>query len=77
MTKLLDEAIAKLKALPEEDQADAAAMLDMFVEQRSHHYTLTGEQIAEVERIMQDIRDGRMEFVSEAEMDEIWKKYEL
>lgn len=75
MTRL-DEAIAKLKALPEEDQADAAAMLDLFVEQRSHDYSLTYEQVVEVERIMREIKEGRMEFVSEEEMEELWKKFE-
>ncbi|MFK8251426.1 hypothetical protein [Ancylobacter terrae] len=77
MSTLLDEAIAKLKALPEDRQADAVALLDMFFAQGEARYVLTPEQVAEVEDTLRELDAGRMKVFSEEEMDEFWRRYGL
>lgn len=74
MTKLLGEAIARLKALPEEDQDRIAGMLLGLAETSRFHYELTPEQIREVEIAMAEAARG--EFVSDEEMAELWRRFE-
>ena len=50
MTKLLQDAIEKLKELPEERQDELARMLIDVAADDLHPYRLTDEQVAEVER---------------------------
>lgn len=50
MTRLLEEAIAKLQKLPDERQDEAAELLLSLVEQDPRTLHLTEEQCAEVER---------------------------
>jgi hypothetical protein len=54
MNKQLDEAITRVKALPDERQDEAAALLFEFLEQEQEEYVLTLEQIAEIERRLSD-----------------------
>ena len=50
MTKSLQEAIEKLKELPEERQDELAEALTAVAEEDLHRYHLTDEQVAEVRR---------------------------
>ena len=50
MTKLLEEAIAKLRELPEDEQDRAAGFLLDFAVPNGQDYHLTDEQLAEVRR---------------------------
>jgi hypothetical protein len=71
MTRLLDEAIAKVRRLSDEEQDYAAAMLLGFADREADSYELTPEQLAEVELARQQIKDGH--FISDEEMRERWR----
>ncbi len=58
MTKLLDEAVAKLRELSEEEQDYAAAMLLGFADREADKYQLTPEQVAEVELARKEVKEG-------------------
>ena len=49
MTKLLDEAVAKVRGLSDAEQDRVAAMLLGFADRDVDRYQLTPEQLAEVE----------------------------
>jgi hypothetical protein len=64
MNKRLDDAISRLKSLPEDRQIEAAELLLDFLDADTAGISLTPEQIAEIER-----RLGNDEpFASEAEV---------
>jgi hypothetical protein len=73
MTKLLENAIAEARALPESEQ-DLGAKVLLSVIHEDSGYHLTPEQVEEVKRIQQDLRDGKMDILSEDEMAEFWRK---
>jgi len=50
MTKLLEQAIAKVRELPEDEQNRAAEFLLDFASPDDQRYHLTDEQLAEVRR---------------------------
>ena len=50
MTERLEEAIAKVRKLPRDRQDEAAELLLSVVEEGSATFCLTTEQVAEVER---------------------------
>lgn len=54
MNKHLSEAIARVSELPEEQQEAAAAMLLNFIEHDGPEIELTPEQIAEIERRLEE-----------------------
>ena len=54
MNKRLDEAINRLKALPDDRQGEAADLLFEFIEAEHADIRLTSEQIAEIERRLSD-----------------------
>jgi hypothetical protein len=54
VNKHLDEAIARVKALPEDRQREAAELLFEFIANEHPDFYLTPEQIAEIERRMSD-----------------------
>ena len=66
MTKLLQDAIEKLKELPEERQDELAQALIEVAESDMHPYRLTDEQVAEIER---RIANPHRKFVSLQELD--------
>lgn len=74
MTKLLDEAIAKARELSETDQDIAAEAVLSVVYKDTPSATLTPEQIEEVKRIQQNIREGKATFATDEEMNALWKK---
>ena len=61
MNKRLDEAINRLKALPDDRQGEAADLLFEFIEAEHADIRLTSEQIAEIERRAQDELAGAAE----------------
>jgi hypothetical protein len=74
MTKLLEQAIATVRALPDEEQDAAADALFVHLEGNHRHLTLSAEQIEDVRRIQRDIREGRLHLASDEEMVALWKK---
>ena len=54
MNKRLDEAIARVKELPENRQREAAELLFELIGNEQPDAYLTPEQIAEIERCMSD-----------------------
>jgi len=74
MTKLLEEAIATLRNLPESDQDMAAKFLLGFANPEARRFRLSEEQAAEVEVAKREVREGKV--ASDAEMDEVWRRFE-
>ena len=54
MNKQLNDAIAKVQALPDDKQSEAAALLLEFLDQEQAGFDLTPEQVAEIERRLSD-----------------------
>jgi hypothetical protein len=75
MTKLLEQAIASLRMLPEGEQDVAARFLLGFANPDAGHYQLTDEQMAEVELAKQEVRAG--EIATDVEMVEVWRRFGL
>jgi hypothetical protein len=73
MTKLFQEAIEKIKKLSDEDQDIAAELLLTFADANTPQYRLSPEQVEQVKRIQQEIKDGKATFVSDEEMTTFWK----
>jgi hypothetical protein len=73
MTKLLEEAIAKVRDLPESEQEIAAGFLLGFANPDAHRYRLTGEQTAEVELAKREVREGKI--ATDAEMADVWRRF--
>jgi hypothetical protein len=75
MTRRLDEAIEKVRALPADDQDRLADVLLAVVEESGSNYRLTDEQIAAIERAQESARRG--DFATDEEMDELWRRFGL
>lgn len=73
MTKLLEEAIATVRELPDGDQDMAAKFLLGFANPDAHTYQLTDEQVAEVERAKREVREGKI--ATDSEMAEVWQRF--
>ncbi len=54
MNRQLSDVIIRVQALPDDRQAEAAALLLEFLDQGQHVPNLTSEQIAEIERRLSD-----------------------
>jgi hypothetical protein len=54
MNKRLDEAVARVKALSDEQQGEIAEILFDFLERDNLDIQLTPEQVAEIERSLAD-----------------------
>lgn len=74
MTKLLEDVIDRVRTWPEDRQDEAAEVLLDLEAQRSSGYRLTVEQLREVQRIRQKLRDGSATFATEEQMAAFWKK---
>jgi hypothetical protein len=59
MTKLLEEAIARLRALPESDQDVAARFLLGFADPAARAVQIGDSEAAEVEHARREIREGQ------------------
>jgi hypothetical protein len=75
MTKLLDDVIARVRALPASDQDDIAALLAEVVDNRESVPPLTDEQLEQVRRAQEAVRRG--EIATDEEMDELWRRFGL
>jgi hypothetical protein len=75
MTKLLDEAVAKVQALSDVEQDRVAVMLLGFADREADSVQLTAEQVAEVELARQEAKQGL--FASDKEMAELWRQFGL
>jgi len=73
MTKLLEQAIASLRLLPEREQDVAAKFLLGFANPDSDRYQLTDEQVAEVELAKEEVRAGKV--ATDSEMDDVWRRF--
>jgi hypothetical protein len=74
MTKLLEQAIASVRQLPEGEQDIAAKFLLSFANPEARRYELTDDQLAEVELAKREVREGK--FATDAEMDGVWRKFD-
>lgn len=74
MTKLFDDVIGRVRTWPEDRQDEAAEVLLELEAQRGGHYRLSPEQIREVQRIRQKLRDGTGTFATDEQMAAFWKK---
>ena len=73
MTKLLDEAIAKVRGLTEAEQDLAAEVLLDAFGRRDDAYHLTAEQIAEAQRIRDSVRADRRGLARDEDVAALWK----
>jgi hypothetical protein len=72
MTKLLEEAIAKARSLSKVDQDVAAEAVLAVVYKDAPEYHLTPEQVDEVKRTQQEVRDGKI--ATDQDMAALWEK---
>ena len=75
MNKLLEDAIATVRELPDSDQEVAAKFLLHFANPDSSRYRLTDVQVAEVEIAKREVRDGKI--ATEREMNDLWRRFGL
>lgn len=74
MTKLLEQAIAKARELSADVQDAIADVLFAHLAAGARLYRLTLEQIADVNRIRDDLRSGRTRLATDEETAAPWKK---
>jgi hypothetical protein len=74
MTKLLEQAIAPIRQLPEPDQDVAAKFPLGFANPDAHLYQLSDEQVADVELAKQEVREGKL--ATKAEMEDVWQRFD-
>ena len=74
MTKLLQDVIDRVQQWPEERQDQAALVLLDLEAQQTGRYRLTPEQVREVARIQQNLRDGTSGFATDETMAAFWRK---
>jgi hypothetical protein len=75
MTKLLEKAIAQARALPPEDQDTLAAVLLAMTDEDGGIAPLDDAARAAIREGLEQARRG--EFVSEAEIAALWKRFAL
>ncbi len=75
MTKLLEDAIAQARELPEEEQDAMADVLFTYMTGAGVRCGLSDEQVAEVMRIRDKLRTGKTRLVPDNEMDAFWQTY--
>jgi predicted transcriptional regulator len=73
MTKLLEQAIARVQSLPEAEQDEAAEVLLSLVSRSREPVPLDDETRAAIREGSEQARRG--EFVSDAEMAEFFKRH--
>lgn len=75
MTKLLEQAIAQVRALPPQDQDILAAVLLSMTEEGVGIVPLDDDARAAIREGLAQARRG--EFVPEAEIEALWKRHGL
>ena len=77
-SKLLEDAIAVARQLPDEEQDVAAdAMVSAIQQDGASGYRLTPEQVAEVCRIRSALETGRTRRSTDEEMEALWREFGL
>jgi hypothetical protein len=74
MTKLLELAIAQARKLSESEQDAIAEALFAHLSGEAGHTRLTPEQVADVNRIRDDLRSGRTRLATDEEAQALWQK---
>lgn len=74
MTKLLEDAIAEARKLPESEQDALAEAVFAHIANSEVSYRLTDEQVEEVERRQRTLREGKSRFATDEEMAALRKK---
>jgi hypothetical protein len=74
MTKLLEQAIAQVRDLLDDDQDAAADALFAHLAGDHRRFRLTAEQIEDATRIQRDLREGKARLADDGEMAALWKK---
>ena len=75
MTRLLQQAIETVSALPEEVQDDLARMLLQFAGVEQPPYVLTPEEEADIDASLAEAERG--EFATDEEVRAVWAKHGL
>jgi len=75
MTKLLQKALEKLSALPDERQDELAQMLILVAEKEQEPYVLTPEERAAVEEGLAEIERG--ELATDEDVATMYARYGL
>ena len=75
MTKLLDQAIAKVRELPEDEQDALALALLSMAERDASVFPLDDETRAAIREGLEQARRG--EFVADEEIAALWKRHGL
>ena len=73
MNKRLDEAITRLKALPEDQQGEIADLLIDVLDRGAEDIVFSAEQIAEIERALSDDEPYASEEEVRAVLDRLTK----
>jgi len=71
-TPLLEDALAELRKRPALEQDQAAGLLLGFLRSRASEYTLTAEQLAELDAALAEADNG--EFVDADEVEALWRR---
>jgi hypothetical protein len=71
---LVEEAIHRLRGLPPADQESAAETVLAIVEQYEHSYRLTPEQVEQVRRTREGLKDGTVGVASDEEVEAMWRR---
>jgi predicted transcriptional regulator len=75
MTRLLEQAIESVSALPDEVQDDLARMLLQFAGVEQPPYVLTPEEEADLDASLAEAERG--EFATDEEVRAVWAKHGL
>jgi predicted transcriptional regulator len=75
MTKLLEKAIAHARALPPEDQDTLGAVLLAMTDDSAGCVPLDDEARSAIRQGLEQARRG--EFVPDAEIEALWKRFDL
>jgi len=75
MTKLLEQAIAKVRQLPEEEQDALALALMSMADGDASAFPLDDETRAAIREGLEQARRG--EFVPDEEIEALWRRYGL
>jgi hypothetical protein len=75
MTATLEEAIAKVRELPEEEQELAADLLMQVVQRNDAAYRLTPAQVEEVRQIEEALANGTERWATEEEVAAMWRRF--
>jgi len=74
MTKLLEEAIATVRKLPDSAQDIAAQFLLNFAQPDQARFELSQQQMTELESAIRQADEGK--FATETEMEDVWQRFE-